>query len=206
MKKTLATLSLLLVVSAAFAQNSFSLSISPTATTVNNVNAVLNGTVDGSSFTGFIPLIDTAPVGTTSTFDFNTNVDPSGFRYGLFGTYGETGVTLGVNSVVAPILLGQSWSSIITNPLFTEEAVRSALDSSNFATQLLFAQYLSDLSFAVNGQSTSILANLRSDVTLLNFSNASGNGSATIESVPEPMTMTLLAAGLAGLARRRRRA
>lgn len=206
MKKTLASISLLLVVSAAFAQNSFTLSISPSATTVNNVTAVLNGSVDGSSFTGFIPLIDTAPVGATSTFDFTTNVDPSGFRYGLFGSYGETGVTLGVNSAVASTLLGQSWSSIITNPIFTEEAVRAALDSSDFGTQLLFSQYLSDLNFTVNGQSTSILSNLGSDVALLNFSNASGNGSATIESVPEPMTMTLLAAGLATLARRRRRA
>ncbi|MFZ4508108.1 MAG: PEP-CTERM sorting domain-containing protein [Fimbriimonas sp.] len=207
MKTQRALLLCLAVVAAAqaSAQNSFDVSISPTNTDINNVKVVF-GFNDGTDTVGFpVAVADSVVAGTTTSSSFSTNADPATFNYGVLASYGATGVSVGVRSNVASSLVGKSWESIFTNPLYSESWVRTALDTDNYASQYLFSTYLAGLEVDVAGTNTGILAPIGEEVTILNFSNASLNGSVTVESVPEPASMAALAGGCAWLLRRRKR-
>lgn len=191
----------IVVCSNAFAQNAFDVSITPTSTDISNVYVLFGAKPEESSlaFTGGVA--DSAAVGTTTTASFNTNADPAIFNYGLLATYGESGVTIGVDSAVANTLVGRSWSSIFSD--FTESSVRSSLVNNDFAGQFQFAKYVADLRFDLNGQQVDLLANVGEQVTLLNFSDASRNGGANVSAVPEPASIAALSLGALLLRRRK---
>ena len=206
MNKTILISAILGAATLGSAQNFFNISVSPTETAVDNLNVLLRLDQEGSIFGVAIPLSQSAAVGTTSNFEFGTNVPLSTLKYGVLATHGNDGVTIGVSTLVANALIGQTWESVFTNPLFSKAAVRQAVTSNNFGFNLLFADYLANLEVNVAGQNRGLLADLGSQTVLLNFSTARANGSASLQPVPEPASMTALALGAAALLRRRRKA
>lgn len=202
----LTTLLLLAALSgSALAQQTFDVSVSPSQTSVDNIGVLFSYTTGGTTVGLIAPLDLTAPVGQTTTTSFGTNVELSSLQYGILGSYGESGVTVGVDTIVAQTLVGKSWDQVFGVGLFSESTIRTALDTDNFGLQFAFADYLATLSFDVNGSSRDLYAELGSDVTLLNFSNASLNGSASVEAVPEPATILVLGMGAVAAAIRRKR-
>ncbi len=203
--KILSSLALVLVGACAFAQNLFSVSISPTNTDVSNVNALLRYQSGETSIGFAVPVAPLAAAGSTTTADFSANVELSTLTYGFLGSYGASGVTLGVDATTANALVGSSWETIFTNPLYSEANVRAALDTNNVGFTFLFADYLSTVQVTVGDTSRGLLSSLGQDVTLLNFSDATRNGSANLQSVPEPASMIALGCGLAAVLKRRKR-
>lgn len=205
MNKTIPLLALLSVAAIGSAQNLFNVSVTPTETAVDNLNVLFSFEQDNATIGFAVPLLQSAAPGTTTTIDFGTNVPLSSLRYGVLGTHGADGVTIGVSTSVANALVGQTWESVFTNPLFNKAAVRSALETNNVGLTLLFADYVSTLQVNVGGQSQGLLAAIGTPTALLNFSTASLNGSANLQTVPEPATMAALGMGAAAVLRRRRR-
>lgn len=202
MKYTTLTLAIILSTSA-FAQNAFSLNLSPTVADVSNVSVLLSYTDSGSTAGFGVPLGLSAAAGTTTVTDFSTNVGLDTLQYGFLGTYGTDGVTIGIDSAVADSVIGQTWEQIFTNPLFAEATVRSAISTNNFGIQQLFADYLTTVQVSVGGTNRDLFAGIGQEVTLVNFSTASRNGVGNLTPVPEPATMLALGAGVAGILRRR---
>ncbi len=204
--KSIPVLFAVLAAAGASAQNLFSVSVSPTNTDVQNVTALF-AYDDGESNVAFaIDLGFDAKVGTTTTQEFGTNVDPGLFSYGLLGTYGADGLTLGVDSAVAGSLIGKTWEELFTNPLFSKQSVRSAVETDNVGLTFLFADYVSKVTVSTDSGSRRLFAPIGSEITLINFSRGSNNGSGSVQAVPEPATVLAMAAGLAALGRRRRAA
>lgn len=206
MKKTSSIIFLFALSANAFSQNFFSVSISPTVTDVNDVNALFKYQDGTSSVSLAFQAFDTAPVGQTTSLTIETNVPLSTLTYGLLGSYGTQGVTLGVDSTTATALVGRPWESIFTNPAFAEANVRAALDSNDVAFTFLFVDYLSTVEVATPSGTRGLLSELGQDVAILNFSDASRNGFANIQVVPEPATLAALGLGISVLLRRKRKA
>jgi hypothetical protein len=201
----LASFFLILSISAAsHAQNLFSISVTPTVTDVNKLAGLFFITTPEQGYVAAAPLGLDAKVGQTTTAEFNTNFDTNAIRYAVLGSYGISGVTLGVDKDAANELVGRGWNDVFTNPAFSEANVRTAIDTEDVLTQLLFSQYVASIRVSVNGVNRDLFTNLSSDVALVNFSIGSRNGSARITPVPEPATMAALGVGVLAMVRRRR--
>lgn len=205
MKYTTITLAILISTSA-FAQNAFSLNLSPTVADVSNVSVLLSYTESGSTAGFAAPVGLTATAGTTTVTDFSTNVALDTLQYGFLGTYGAEGVTIGIDSAVADSVIGQTWEQIFSNPLFAEANVRNAISTNNFGLQQLFADYLTTVQVSVGGTNRDLFAGIGQEVTLVNFSTASRNGAGRLTPVPEPASMIALGAGVLAVLRRRKQA
>ena len=189
---------------ASHAQNLFSISVTPTVTDVNKLSGLFFITTPGQSYVATALLGLDAKVGQTTTATIDTSFDTAGIRYAILGSYGSSGVTLGVDPDAATVLVGRSWSEVFTNPSFSEANVRKAIDTEDILSQLYFTQYMASIRVSVNGANRDLFTNLSSDVALVNFSIGSRNGSARISPVPEPATMAALGVGVLAMVRRRR--
>ena len=187
------------------AQSSFSVNIAPTVTDVDNVNVSFGVAVEGEITSFPVSVLNTAPVGSVSTVEFSTNVDPANFRYAIAGTYGETGVTIGVNKAVAPSIIGLTWEQVFTDTAFAKATVRESFATDNFFGKLAFSKYLTGVEVQTATGLQSLLAPIGEDVELINFSTATSNGAARLQAVPEPTTIAAVGMGLLALVRRKKR-
>lgn len=189
----------------ASAQTSFSINIAPTVTDVDNVNISFGVEVEGEITSFPVSVMSTAPVGSVTTVEFSTNVDPSLFSYAIVGTYGETGMTIGVNKAVASSVLGLTWEQVFTDTAFSKSSVRESFATDNFFGKLSFSQYLTGVEVQTGSGLQSLLAPIGEDVELINFSTASSNGTARLQAVPEPVSIAAVGMGLLALVRRKKR-
>ena len=204
MKST--TISAVLALGAvAGAQSSFSVNVAPTVTDVDNVNVSFGVDYEGEITSFPVSVLPTAPVGNVSTVEFSTNVDPAVFRYAIVGTYGDSGVTIGVNKAVAPSIIGLTWDQVFTDSSFSKGTVRESFATDNFFGKLSFSQYLTGVEVLTSSGLQSLLAPIGEDVELINFSSASFNGSAGVQAVPEPTSIAAVGMGLLALLRRKKR-
>ena len=195
----------ILATSSAFAQNLFSLSLSPTATDVSNFSIILSVPIPDANIAVPVSFPDfTAPVGSTTRFDFETDLSLDAFEYGFLGTYGTDGITIGMDSATATAVIGRTWEQVFTNATFSEANVRNAIDTDDFEAQFLFAQYLTTVQVATGGTSRDLFAGVGEQVTLVNFSTATRNGVGQLAPVPEPASMVALGAGVLAMIRRRK--
>jgi hypothetical protein len=179
--------------------------IAPTVTDVDNVDVSFGVDIEGETTSLPVSVLSTAPVGTTSTVEVSTIVDPSLFRYALVGTYGEAGVTLGVNKSVASSIIGLTCEEVFTDMSFSKATVRESFASDNFFGKLEFSKYLTGVEIQTSSGLQSLLALIGEEVELINFSSASFNGSAGLQAVPEPTTIATVGMGLLALVRRKKR-
>ena len=198
MIRTVATALLVMLAGSGWAQaQSFSISVTPTVTDVNSLNAILAfGDSDPGLNAFSTGALGDAQVGQTTAIDFGTNVAIDQLRYGFAGTYSDTGVTLAVDTIAAAGVIGREWDEVITDPMFAKSAVRDALDTNEVVFLILFADYLDTLRVDVGGTALPLFAPVGADVMLVNFSTGTLNGSGNLSVVPEPSGMLLAVLGL----------
>ncbi len=153
----------------------------------------LNGfSVDGSPVDGF-------PAQEKSSFSFTASYDgtaPTAYTILAIHDLSNDGVTVGSNSIA----YGTTWDS-----LFYHDPVDPSYTQATFSSLLVGSYIGSRLEQFYAGNADKLGAPMGSNLTLINFSDASFGGSAyaslsSPSSVPEPVTILLLGLGLLGVA------
>jgi hypothetical protein len=197
------------------AQTTLKMTVAPQTTSVSALAIFIKSSTNPDAY-GLVPTSLSVAAG--QLLDFSTRyADLSGLaQYSFLGIYGAGGVVVAVDSAIASALVGRSWESVFTSPAFAENTVHASFASfanaapedDDYAGVAAFAGYLRTLRVTVNGTERELFPAVGSASTLLNFSQAYLNGSASLQAVPEPIALIYLVPGLGivALAGRRRRA
>jgi PEP-CTERM motif len=197
------------------AQTTLRMTVAPQTTSVSALAIFIKSSTNPDAY-GMVPTSLSVAAGEQLNFSTRYS-DLSGVaQYSFLGVYGAGGVVVAVDNSIASALVGRSWESVFTSPAFSENTVYASFASfANVATEdddyagvAAFADYLRTLRVTVNGTERELFPMVGSASTLLNFSQAYLNGSASLQAVPEPGTLLYLLPGMSivALAGRRRRA
>jgi len=177
------------------------LTATPTETDVQNLGVFLAGAQMEPGMLARGRTIGNAATGETASTVYSLSGEPIGLRYAFYGAYGDSGVTLGISETAADAVIGMSWDELITDPEFTEAAVREEILTTDAILALgpdQFGSYLDTLRVEVDGVPEPLFAMVGEPVTLINFSVASFNGFGSLTTaVPEPSGLAVMASMLA---------
>lgn len=177
------------------------LAATPTETDVQNLGVFLAVPEMGPGTLARGRTIGNAAAGETTSTVYSLTEEPVGLRYAFYGAYGDSGVTLGISEAAADAVMGMSWEELITDPQFSEAAVRQEILTTDAILALgpgEFGSYLDTLRVDVDGVPEPLFADVDEPVTLINFSVASFNGVGSLTTgVPEPSGLAVVASMLA---------
>lgn len=179
--------SLLVISVPVSAQTTLQMTVAPQTTSVSALAIFIKSSTNPDAY-GLVPTSLSVAAG--QRLDFSTRYSElSGVaQYSFLGVYGAGGVVVAVDSDLAGALVGRSWESVFTSPAFAENMVHAsfasfanaASEEDDYAGVADFAGYLSNLRVTVNGAERELFPTIGSASTLLNFSEAYLNGSASL--------------------------